>query len=204
MSTVRDLIKNEELVNQLVEDITEIPEDSEVTYEVWAIGYDHENIFATEMLIGEFTDPDKAVECATQLTLADIIQQAAGEDFELEPIADTSHISIEVETVVEEGDISMNVGTIYKRNLWIDGEYDSAEEASAEDTTPVVALTGNDFTLLKDGTLKISCKLLKDFNKNDYVTFEFTDEDTPTTLTYKIVSKVIYEDGNYYHCEVIL
>jgi hypothetical protein len=201
MSTVRDLINNEELVNQLVEDITEIPEDSEVTYEVWAIGYDHENIFATEMLIGEFTNPDKAVECATQLTLADIIQQAAREDFELEPIADTSHISIEVETVVEEGNSSMNVGTIYKRDLWIDS---SAEEACIEDTTPVVALTGNDFTLLKDGTLKISCKLLKDFNKNDYVIFEFPEEDIPTTLTYKIVSKVIYEDGNYYHCEVIL
>lgn len=201
MSTVRDLINNEELVNQLVEDITEIPEDSEVTYEVWAIGYDHENIFATEMLIGEFTNPDKAVECATQLTLTDIIQQAAREDFELEPIADTSHISIEVETVVEEGNSSMNVGTIYKRDLWIDS---STEEADNEDLTPIVTLTGNDFTLLKDGTLKISCELLKDFNKNDYVIFEFIEEDIPTTLTYKIMSKVIYGDGNYYHCEFVL
>ena len=40
---VKELFENEELMNNIVEDIEDIPEDSEVTYEVWALGYDKED-----------------------------------------------------------------------------------------------------------------------------------------------------------------
>lgn len=202
MTTVKDLMNNEELVKHITEDIEEIPEDSAVTYEVWAIGYDNDNeITDTEMFIKDFEDPDEAVEHAKQLTLADIVHQAAEEHTGVEPTADLAYISIEVETVIEdEEDETMNIGTIYKRDLWIDGEYGSEEDFESVD--PIVNLYAGDYAVSDDGMLKVSCKLLKDFNKNDYVQIVFIGE-SKYPMTYKIMSKVVYEDGDYYHCEFI-
>jgi hypothetical protein len=182
INTVKDLLANEELLQYIIEDIEDLPEDTEVTYEVWAIGYDSDDTMTDkEVLIGTFTDPDKAVNCAEQLVLADI-----------KSTADVSYWSIEVETVIndDENDYTMNVGTVYQRELWVK-TYD-------------VQLTEKDYTLLDDGTLKVSCELLKDFNKNDYVKIKFVEEnDNVSILTYKIISKAIYEDMDYFLCEFI-
>ena len=67
---VKELFENEELMENIVEDIDEIPEDSEVTYEVWALGYNREeDCTDAEYLIGEFENPDEAIACADKLTL---------------------------------------------------------------------------------------------------------------------------------------
>ena len=93
----------------------------------------------------------------------------------------------------------MNIGTIYRDELWLD-------ELAAElgDYSNVVCVSNKDFEILEDGTMKVSCELLKDFNKNDHVLLEFVEENPPAVLEYKIMSKVIYADGDYYHCELMI
>lgn len=191
-NTIRDILNNEELVNAIAEDITEIPEDTPVSYEVWAIGhnYDEEDITDAELFLKEFSDPDEAIEYTKKLSLADIVHPAAAIASEI------SCISVEVETVIEDEDgNSINIGTIYTTNIYLD----TTEKAESED---IVSLTEDDYTVLEDGTLKVSRKCLKDFNKNDFVTFCFVNEGA-SYLKYKIVSTVIYEDGEYYHCEFV-
>jgi hypothetical protein len=205
---VKELFENEELMESIVEDITDIPEDTEVTYEVWALGYDkNDNVTDAEMLIGEFANPDEAVACAEKLTLADIVFNDDSDDCELK--VPLGYISVEVETVVpDEEDSTMNVGTVYKRDLWLDGEYGSEDclevclDEAAEDLDPIVAITSDDYELLEDGTLKVSCGLLKDFNKNDCLRLQFVGEpESVPIITYKIISKVEYKDGDYYHLD---
>jgi hypothetical protein len=201
INTVKDLMNNEELMSYVTEDIEDFEEDAVVTYEVWAIGYNTEDVITdTEMCIGEFVDPDQAVKKAKSLTLADIIHQAVEEDDGTRPTTDVARISIEVETVVEEDEGTMNVGTIYKRDIQINEEFDD----EPDDIDPTVNLNEGEYELVEDGMLKVSCKLLKDFNKNDCVKICFKDENYEVfPLTYKIMSKVTYEDGDYYHCEFI-
>ena len=202
--TIKELAKNDELLDNIVEDIDEIPDDAEVTYEVWALGYtDDDDMTDDEVLVGEFTDPDAAVECAEKVNIEMIQELGYGE---ADPA--TAYFSIEVETVVEDPEDedggTMNIGTVYSRDLWIDGEYGDEKAAGLGEYDNVVCITDKDYELLEDGTLKISCQLLSDFNKNDEVIFEFSDEPDTSVLTYKIMSKVIYADGDYYHCELMI
>jgi hypothetical protein len=207
MSTIKDLYNNEEFLNNIVEDIDDIPEDAEVLYAVWALGYNKDDdITDTEVLVGEFTNPDEAVACAENLTI-----KAIDELGYEKPDNDTAYFSVEVETVVGDPDDedggTMNIGTAYQRNLWIDGEYcseDCLEEMLDElvEVDPIIAITAEDYELLEDGALKVRCDLLKGFNKNDYLRLQFVGEpESVPVLTYKIMSKVIYEDGDYYHLE---
>lgn len=201
--TLKEIMENEDLAKHIAEDIEDIPEDTPVTYEVWAIGYDEGSaITDTDMFIGEFADPDKAIEKAKTLTLADIIHQAAEEDNGATPVENVAYISIEVETVVddEDGEETMNVGTIYKRELWIDGEYGNEEDALEDEYSEVIPVTSKDYKLLEDGSLEIDCDLLKNFNKNDMVQIWFTDEDGKAILTYKIISKTT---ANKFICEFV-
>ena len=193
---VKELFENKELMENIVEDIEDIPEDSEVQYSVWGICYNEDDECVDSFFIEIFDDPDEAISCAKDFSL-----ERFNADF-AKPISDTTHLAIEVETVVanpEEEDETMNIGTIYSRDLWLDGEY-----GFEEDIDPVVELKTTDFELTEDGELKVSCKLLKDFNKNDYLRVRFVDEAETGTFLYKITSKVIYKDGDYYHCEMIL
>jgi len=194
---VKELFENEELMENIVEDIEDIPEDTKVTYEVWALGYTcAEEMTDAELLVGEFDDPDAAIACAEKVSFKSL--REAGYE---EPDEETVYFSIEVETVVEdpEDEGTINLGSVYQRELWIDREYGSEEDAN-----PVVELTNSDYVVLEDdNTLKVSCKLLKDFNKNDYVKIKFIDEPESFVLTYKIFSKVEYKDGDYYHLEFI-
>ena len=128
---IKDLLENDELMESIVEDIDDLPEDSEVTYEVWALGYtEDEDCTDDEVLVGEFIDPDEAVAYAEKVTLGQIKELGYG-DMDSE----TTYFSIEVETVVEdpEEDGTMNLGTVYSRVLWLDGEYGSEEEAFGKD-----------------------------------------------------------------------
>lgn len=180
-----EMLLNEETVNEVLDSINEIPEDAEVHYEVWALGYDeYDYVSAAELLLGTFEDPDAAVQYAATITGLEIRQLDKEELF----IKHADMISVEVETVVDmEDEGTMNVGTIFKKSLAV----------YVED----IRVSSNDYTILEDGTLKISKKRLKRFNKNDTVRIYFKDE--MSILTYKIVSTVIYEDGEYYHLEFV-
>ena len=129
MSTVKDLFENEELMNNIVEDIEDFPEDTSVDYLVFALGRDSKNEYTDDtVLLGEFTDPDAAIEFAENANLKLVNELGFGT---VNP--NTIYFSIEVETVVADPDSddgsTMNIGTIYNRDLWIDGEYGSEEEA---------------------------------------------------------------------------
>ena len=182
-----------DIVNKLVEDL-EVPEDIPVTYEVWAIGFDEENdLTGAAMVLRTFSDPDQAVEYAKALTLADVVNLAAEEDYG-DLTYETQSISIEVETVVpgdDKDDMSMNVGTIYKKRIEIYG---------AEDRSGFVELTGKDYEILEDGNLQIPCSLLRDYNKNDEITVLFVDEEQPWPIAYKLISKTT---SGHYICEFV-
>lgn len=192
MNMIKDLMNNEELVKGITEDLEDFAEDAIVTYEVWAMGYNAEGVITdAEMLVDTFTDPDEAIKCATNLTLADIVHQASIEDNNNELLVDLSYISVEVETVVDDDDEgSMNIGTIYKKDIYF--EEDDEEE--------IICLGEKDYELLEDGSIQVSCELLGQFNKNDQVKVMFKDEDCKPILTYKIISKTT---ANNYICEFI-
>ena len=196
MMTVKDLFENEELMHNIVEDLTDVPEDAKVIYAVWVLGYDNDQeLTEAEYLIREFSDPDEAVQFAKNFTFDKF-------DAEYEkPTRQTTYLTIEVETVVEDPDDecggTMNIGTVYSREFW-------SSEPAADYDEPIVAIATGDYELLDDGTLKLSAKFMKGFNKNDMFRAQFIDEQGIALLPYKIVSKVIYEDGDYYHCELMI
>lgn len=202
-NTIKDLVNDEELFKHVVEDIDDFTDDTAVSYEVWAIGYTKNSEIAdADMLIGEFTSPDTAVERAKTITVADIVHQAAEEHDGSEPNYEVAYVSIEVETVVDDGeDGTMNVGTIYKRGLWLADE-PVDEEAIEDEYSEVVPITNKEYAILEDGSIEVDCSVLKNFNKNDTVQFMFVEENEDTTpiLTYKIISKTT---ANKYICEFV-
>ena len=181
-----------DMVNDLVADIEEVPTDVPFAYEVWAVGYDEENeLTGAAMVLRTFADPDQAVEYAKSVTLAGVVNLAAEEDY-ADLACENQSISIEVETVVpsDDEDMNMNVGTVYKRRIQI-----------YEDTPEFVELTRKDYEIVEaTGFIQIPCCILKDYNKNDEFTALFVDEEQPWPITYKIISKTT--DG-YYICEFV-
>jgi hypothetical protein len=199
MTNVKDLMNNEELMKHIVEDLEDFPEDSPVTYEVWALGYNHlDELTDSELLLATFEDPDKAVEYAKQLTLADIVYKASEEDTDIEQADDIDYISVEVETVLSDPDDefvggTINIGTVYKKEI-------SIYEDESEDEEEIVSLHANDYNLLDDGNIEVSRVFLINFNKNDRLQIMFADEDNTPILTYKIISETT---ANTFICEFI-
>lgn len=194
INTIKDLIENEELSRFVTEDLEDFEEDLVVTYEVWAIGYDEDGaITDTDLYLGEFLDPDRAIEVAKNLTFSDVIQRAAEED-NVVPDEPVTYISIEVETVVadDEGN-SMNIGTIYKKELCVDDEFEDDEE--------IIHVKDNEYSIDEDGNLIISCAQFNYLNKNDIIKVMYDEEDNTPVLTYKIISKTTA--GNF-ACEFIM
>ena len=187
--TIRDLQNVDELVNAIAEDISEIPDDTTVTYEVWAIGYDEEDcVTDAELLLGTFDDPDFAVSYAKAVTLADVVNLMADEDWEIRSTTGTvDHISIEVETVVPDDEGTMNIGTIYEKTLEV---FDNLPE--------FIALSNSDYEIMEDGDIQIPCNILKDYNKNDLITIVFEDDNLSQPMIYKIISKTT---SGHYICE---
>ena len=199
MVTVKDLFENEELMNSIIEDITEVPEDTEVFYSVWALGINQKDkLTDAAVLLGEFTDPDEAIEYAENVTVESISEHS------YTPITtEIAHFNIEVETVIGDPDDddggTVNIGTIYKRDLWLDGEY-----GNEEDIDPFIELHTADYIILEDGTMKVSCNILRDFNKNDFVRVYFIDEPESFPMGYQIISKELCEDDCYYILELLI
>lgn len=177
----------DETVNEIIESLDDFDAEN-AWYEVWAIGYDcDDELTGTEMLLGTFDDADDAVQFAAILTWADIRAEADGAE---EFIKTSDMLSIEVETVVDcedEDEGTMNVGTIFAKSMCV----------FVED----IRVSPKEYAIVEDDKLKVSCKLLKNFNKNDKVRVYFTEE--KIILTYKIISKVIYDDGEYYHLDLL-
>lgn len=198
----KELLTDNDFIESLAESLEDTPQDSGAKYDLWVIGHNRNGYSADELFIYEFETSEEAIAKAETIDLKFVAEQV---EAPLDSYCDYCNINkftVEVETVVddEEGD-AMNIGTIYKRDLWIDGEYGS-EEDLPEIEEPFIGILSSDVTILDDGTLKIKCDMLKDYNKNDFVNFYFIDEPDTSILTYKIVSKVIYTDGDYYHCEL--
>ena len=167
IKNIRDLINDEELVQYIAEDISDISEDTPVTYEVWALGKTiNGEMTNNEILLGEFSDPDEAIVKAKEISADDITGK----------YPDVACFSIEVETVINDGEGTMNVGTIYKRALWIDGKHSDEKVVLEDEHSKVVPITAKDYTLLEDGSIEVSCEILKNFNKNDMVQFMFVEE----------------------------
>ena len=119
MTTVKDLFENEELMNNIVEDIEDFPEDTEVIYAVWAVGYNKNNeLTDVEYLLGEFSAHNEAFDFAENFTLEDFYAEFKSTQ------EDVVYFSIEIETVVadpeDEDGGTMNLGNIYHRELWLD------------------------------------------------------------------------------------
>ena len=178
-----------DIVNELVEDI-EIPDDMPVSYEVWATGYDEDGtVYESEMFITAFTDPDEAVAYAKELTSEDVLSIAAEHYVGAAPYENIEGISIEVETVVPNGDDgTMNVGTIYRKLVEI------------EESFEFVTLSNSEFDIMEDGNIQIPCGLLKEYNKNDCITIIFKDAEFSEHMTYKIISNTT---SGYYICEFV-
>lgn len=123
MLTVKDLFENEELMKNIVEDLEDFPENTEVFYAVFALGRNSNGDYTEdEVLLGEFLDPDTAIALAERADLKMITELGYGE-----MDSNTTSFSIEVETVVSDPDDedggTMNIGTVYTRELWLDGIY---------------------------------------------------------------------------------
>lgn len=114
----KDLINNEELNHLITEDWEDFEENAPVIYEVWAIGYDHDDaVTDVEFILKEFDDPEEAVTFAKSRTWSDIILSAPKELFD-KYLKTLKYIALEVETtVVDEDDCSMNIGSIYEKRF---------------------------------------------------------------------------------------
>lgn len=177
-----------DLVNELVEDI-EVPEDVPVVYTVWAIGYDEvSEPSGAAMVLGTFDDPDQAVSFARDTSLADIVNLAADDDYEIE--RSTHYISVEVETVVGEDEESMNVGTVFKKKIELFEEFPE-----------FVCLSSGEYEVIEEtGNIQIPCAVLKEYNKNDVINVIFIDEEEPWPIEYKIISRTT---SGHYICEFV-
>ena len=180
-----------DIVNKLVEDI-DVPEDIPVMYEVWAVGFDEQDeLTGASMLLNTFNDPDQAVEYAKAITLADVANMAAEEDYD-DITYETHSISVEVETVVpsdDEDELNMNVGTVYKRLIKI-----------YEDTPEFVVLANDEFFVIAEtGLIGIPCELLKEHKVGDLIMAIFEEEEEPNPIEFKIIQKT----ADSYICDFI-
>lgn len=199
----KELITNPEFVNNIADSLEDFPQGSSATYDLWIVGYNFDDEPVSELFIYTFNDPEEALNKAASIDTKFIEEQTEMSFADYCNSNNLEYVTVEVETIIE--DINeASAGTIYKRELWLDGEYGDIEAAGLGDYSNVVCITNKDFEILEDGTLKVSCGLLRDFNKNDLVLFEFVEENPPAVLEYKIMSKVIYVDGDYYHCELTI
>ena len=114
MCIVKDLLTKEDL--QHVKRVLEfLPEEAQVTYEVWAIGY--ANNSKKETLLRTFDKSVEAVAYADTITLIDAINAIAGANhFNY----GSDYVFVEVETVVDnKKGGTVNIETIYKNDLFI-------------------------------------------------------------------------------------
>lgn len=114
MCIVKDLLTKEEL-RHLKRVLEILPEEAQISYEVWAIG--RNNNRNTETLLRTFKNSLDAVEYAKDVVLLDAINAIAGDNYF---DYSTDYVFVEVETVIDDNKGgTMNIGTVYKNDLFI-------------------------------------------------------------------------------------
>ena len=92
-------------INKLVDDLDEF-DLSEASYQVWGFWLDDEQQVVTEIMLQAFNDPDDAVKYAkdfmVNLATADLTK------------LDARYYEVLVETVVDFGDYTENVATLFR------------------------------------------------------------------------------------------
>ena len=122
--TINGMMNNPELLADITEDLEDFDENTEVCYEVWALGYDeNDEITDAELCMFTSTDRDEAINYAKKAELADVVYGADNGSCSNSKVF---RIAIEVETVVPVDDDLVNIGTIYSKTLW------EAEEPAEE------------------------------------------------------------------------
>lgn len=107
-----------EAVEDDMEDLEEDMEDTDQTdvrYEVWALGYDA-NDFCTdvELLLGTYDDREEAIEKVKSFNSLDDVKKATSDDLEL---ADGDYVNIVVETIKNNDPTNSNIDTVFIRGL---------------------------------------------------------------------------------------
>ena len=119
----KDLITNQDIVNDLAESLEDIPQDSEATYALWIVSKDSHKETIDEFFIYEFTTPDEAITKAETIDLKFIEEQLERSIFTYCYSNDIVSFSVEVETVVADPDypdLSIGAGIIYSREIPFD------------------------------------------------------------------------------------
>ena len=109
VKTLEELALEEEMENEGLD----ISCETTTSYEVWALGIDKlDSVTDTEILVGEFTDPEEAIKTAWLVDIP-LLQNKYGKEF---PV-NLKQFQVEVETVVNNGSYSENIGTIFRTTL---------------------------------------------------------------------------------------
>ena len=107
-----------EAVEDDMEDLEEDMEDTDQTdvrYEVWALGYDA-NDFCTdlELLLGTYDDREEAIEKVKSFNSLDDVKKAMSDDLELD---EGDYVNIVVETIRNNDPTNSNIDTVFIRVL---------------------------------------------------------------------------------------
>ena len=167
-----------------LDELDDLDLDSEIVYEVWAIGYDiNDNPTEFDYLLDSFRDPDPAA------TFADSISMKEIREVEGNALVRADHFSIEVETTAVIDDEPTNLGTIYRRSIY----YNSI--------TADLMLTERDYAVQDDGCLLITSKYLANLKDKETIDIMFLEESGNTSiLTVKIVNEVAPDS---FMCEIV-
>ena len=182
---------------EFVDELDEAQVNTDVTYEVWAVGYDEDgNNTGVDLFIDKFEDPNEAVDYASEITFSDVIHFAAEEDFD-DTAYSVSYVAIEVETVIcDEDGNTVNAGTIYRNRLKLGS---NSEQLPGE----CIRVSSSDYELTNDGDLKISRQLFGDNYDKDYVNIIFIDEPNKPIIKYNISNINDDASSTHYICEFI-
>ena len=75
------------------------------------------------------------------------------------------------------------------------------EDIEDEATLTILELDSENYETLEDYVIKVKKTFLRGYNKNDCVLFAFSEDGENWVEEYKIISAVVYDDGEYYHCQ---
>jgi hypothetical protein len=195
----KELITNQELVNELVSSLEDFPQGSDTKYDLWIIQNNYEDVEVSEYFIYEFDSHEEAVTKAESIDLK-FIEELLEHPVVLCPDGKyNDYFSVEIEEVIvdpEDENNTINIGTIYTRDILLT---DTPKETGL-DGDPIIAVSTGDYEFLEDNTLKIRTELLHGFNLNELVNIYFADDKDSDILSCKIIS---CEDA-YYFCELNL
>ena len=102
-------------INEAIEEDMEDTDQTDVRYEVWALGYDAKD-FCTdlELLLGTYDDREEAIEKAKSFNSFDDVKKATSDDLGL---VDGDYINIVVETIRNNDPTNSNIDTVFIRVL---------------------------------------------------------------------------------------